>query len=129
MRIPVGDTFETWVQWLRGTFGAFFDLISGVLDFAISFLERFILLEHSAVYSSVMFGLFAGAVLYFLLRAKLGRAAVIAFAVVGGAAVLSVEIWRYAALEAKLAPEEAQEIIADLNAFASTSSMSARTGV
>ncbi len=118
MRIPIGDTFETWVQWLRETLGAFFDLISAVLNFAISFLERFFLLEHSAVYPSLMFGAFTGVVLFFLLRARMGRVSVIALAAGGGLAVLSVEIWRYTALEATLPTEEAQEIAADLTAFA-----------
>lgn len=118
MRVPIGDIFETWVQWLRETFGAFFDLISAILNYAITFLERVFLLEHSVVYPSVIFALLSGAVLFGLLRPRLGRVPVLVVAIAGSAVIFAVEVWRYQALEAKLEPAEARDIVSDLERFA-----------
>lgn len=119
MRIPIGDTFETWVQWLRGTFGAFFDLVSGLLNFAITFLERIFLLEHSVLYPSVVFAAASGALLFGALRSRLRHPILLLLAISLGGLVLALEAWRYRALEAPLAPDEVRQITSDLERFAS----------
>jgi len=125
MSIPIGSTFERFINWLTSTFGGVFDAISAVLDWAISTLENALLLDATKIYPSVFIALLAGIITLFLARRKLPwkSSGIIAGAVVLGLAV--IEIWRVQAIERPIEPEEARAMAqrvedyrADLDAFA-----------
>ena len=55
--IPLGEYFETFVNWLIDSFQGFFDAISDVLDFSITVLERTLMLDAQVLYAPILFGI------------------------------------------------------------------------
>lgn len=111
--IPVGEYFEAIVNWLKSTFSAVFDLVSDILDFSITVLERTLLLDPVGVYPSVLFGLLLTVAAAFLGRRLFGRQGL----VLGGVAVALLfagfEVWRIGELNRELTTGEATAFLAD----------------
>jgi glycine betaine/proline transport system permease protein len=73
IELPIGENFESFVDWLKDSFSGFFDFISDVLDFSITVLENTLLLNSQTLYASVIFGLLFALVAGFVARRFLGR--------------------------------------------------------
>lgn len=115
-RVPVGSFFEAVIDWLKDNVSIVFELIDTVLEFAIRALEQILLLNHAAIYPSVIITLLAGIIGYFLLP-KASRG--IRLGLAGGALVLlgGLEIWRYQTLEAEFSTTEAAALASDLENY------------
>jgi len=114
--IPIGETFETFITWLKDSFSVVFDAISAVLNFAIEALENVLLLNHTQVYPALILIALTAFLAHFALRGK-GKSVALAGAAAVGVAFLVAEIWRYQQLEYAVSPERAQETIASLDAL------------
>jgi glycine betaine/proline transport system permease protein len=115
--IPLGQTFEAIIDWLKDNVTFLFDAIHAVLDYSIRALERILLLDHSAVYPSLIIGLFVGLLFWRLGRRWLPQVPSIALGAVVLVAFLGLEGWRYQTLEAQMTPDEARAFVADLQAY------------
>jgi glycine betaine/proline transport system permease protein len=116
--IPLGEYFETFVNWLIDSFQGFFDAISDVLDFSITVLERTLMLDAQVLYAPILFGILFALVTGLLAKRLIGQRAFIPVAV--GTAVLfgGLEIWRIGSLNKTVEPELARSYAADFNSFA-----------
>ena len=116
--IPIGETFEAFVEWLKDSFSVVFDAISATLDFAITALENVLLLDHSQIYPSLILALLGGFLAWFVgkrVSKQVGTVAGIAVLVILG----GVEFWRYQQLENKITQEETADLIATINSLRS----------
>ncbi len=116
--IPLGEYFETFVNWLIDSFQGFFDAISDVLDFSITVLERTLMLDAQVFYAPILFGILLAFVTGFLAKRFLGPRAftpvVVATAVLFG----GLEVWRIGSLNKTVEPEMAQRYAADFSSLA-----------
>lgn len=119
MRLPIGETFEHFINWLRESLGGFFNAVASILDWAITTLERALLLDPAYNFPSVAFALTAGLLAFFLTRHpkrswRLPTAmAGIVILTVGG-----LETWRLQTMRQQLQPDQAQKMAENLDAFA-----------
>lgn len=115
-RLPVGEVFESLINWLKDSFSLFFAAISSVLDFAISALENVLMLDHAPVYPAVALACLIGLLIAFFMR-RYKRP--VQLAAVGiGVALFAVAEWvRYHQLEQAVDAAYAEELRADLAAL------------
>jgi glycine betaine/proline transport system permease protein len=116
--LPLGEYFETFVNWLIDSFQGFFDAVSDVLDFSITVLERMLLLDAQVIYAPILFGILFSFVTGTLVKRFMGQRAF--FPVVVATAVLfgGLEVWRIGSLNKTVGPEIAQSYAADFASFA-----------
>lgn len=100
-RIPLGEIFEAFINWLTDSFSVFFDAVSAVLNFAIEALENILLLSHAEVYPSAIL-VALGAWLTYLLCSRYKPSMKVVAAVAAGVVLLAAEGWRYSQLEYKI---------------------------
>ncbi len=113
--LPIGEYFELFVRWLKDSLSGFFDVVSDILGFSITVLERTLLLDSEYLYASILFGLVLALMVGFLgvrwrgpklfLPAFLGAALVFAGA----------EFWRVKSLSAEVTPKLAAEMREDFS--------------
>jgi glycine betaine/proline transport system permease protein len=103
--LPIGETFETFVNWLKDTFRIVFDLFSTVLDFSISLLEDVILLNYENAAASVLFGLVLATLIAFLLKRFVGWKGFFAGFILTAILFGITESWRKEQLNRRLTPE------------------------
>lgn len=116
--IPIGETFEAIIDWLKDTFAVVFTAISAVLNFAIEALENVLLLRHDMIYPSIALALLAAFLGWFFGKRTSKQAGIIA--AVAAFAVLSVaEIWRYTQLESSINSAKATEMVATFDSLSS----------
>jgi glycine betaine/proline transport system permease protein len=116
--LPIGEYFETFVNWLIDSFQGFFDAISDVLDFSITILERTFLLDAQVLYAPILFGLLFALVTGLLAQRLLSRRAFIPVAAATAVVFGGLEIWRVNALNQTVDPETAQTYAADYSELA-----------
>lgn len=111
--IPIGEIFEAFINWLTDSFSVIFDIISGVLNFAIEALENILLLDHSKIYPALtLVVLLAFLTQYVVGRYRPGLRWIAAGAVI--VVVLVVEVWRYSVLEYEIDQETGTEMAATI---------------
>lgn len=116
-KIPVGRFFEALIDWLKDNAQFVFGAIDAVLGFSIRALEQVFLLNHAALYPSMIVSLLAAVLLWLLARGRGPRTG--ALAALGGLVLVGgLETWRYRTLEATLDPGEASAVAAELRTFA-----------
>jgi glycine betaine/proline transport system permease protein len=115
-KIPIGEVFEAFINWLKDSFSVVFNAISAVLNFAIEALENVLLLNHAAVYPAVILVLLAGLLVYGAAAGRARRLRV-ALAAVVALGLGGIEVWRYQQLEYTLDAQRAAEVRADLAAL------------
>jgi glycine betaine/proline transport system permease protein len=103
--LPIGETFETFVNWLKDTFRVVFDLFSSVLDFSISLLEDVILLNYQNPTASILFGLLFAILVGLLVRRYAGWKGFLAGLILTAILFGSAESWRKEQLNRRLTPE------------------------
>jgi len=113
--IPIGETFEVFVNWLKDTFRVLFDLFSSVLDFSISLLENVILLNYQDSSAIVIFGLILSLLLGVLAKRFAGWKAFIAVFILSGVIFGALESWRKEELNRRLTPELASTMAVHFN--------------
>lgn len=114
--IPIGETFESFITWLKDSFSVVFDAISAILNFAIEALENVLLLNHTQFYPALILIALTAFLAHFALRAK-SRPVALGGAIAVGVVFLAAEIWRYQQLEYAVTPERAPEMIASLESL------------
>ena len=116
--IPLGEVFESIVNWLINSFQGFFDGISAVLNFSITILERTLLLDEKVLYAPILFGLLFAYVVGTFAKRKLGKRAFIPVVLVTILVFAGLEFWRVKSLNQVLDPETARAYADDYQALA-----------
>lgn len=115
IRLPIGEYFDVFVNWLKATFSGLFDFISALLNFSIDVLENTLLLNELTGYASILFGLLLFLVAGLLGRRLGGRKLFLPFAIVAALVFGGLETWRTQNLAAKVTPEVASAMETDFS--------------
>jgi glycine betaine/proline transport system permease protein len=94
IELPIGEKFETFVNWLKTTFQGFFDLVSEVLNFSITVLENTLLLNSETIYASIIFGLILALVVGLSAKRLLNVKFLLPVALVTALLFGTTETWR-----------------------------------
>lgn len=113
--LPIGETFEIFVNWLKDTFRVLFDLFSSVLDFSISLLEDVILLNYQDPAASIIFGVLLALLVAILVRRYAGWKGFVAGFILAGLLFGVAESWRKQQLDRRLTPELASTMTVHFN--------------
>ncbi len=117
IELPIGEKFDAFVDWLKQSFKGFFDLVSDILDFSITFLENTLLLNSETVYASVLFGLLLALVAGLGARRVFGPKRFLPLAL-GVACLFGLsEGWRIGTLNQKVDAATAAEMESDFAAL------------
>lgn len=115
--IPIGETFEAFVEWLKSTFQGVFDLFRQILDYSITLLENTLLLNEEVVASSLLFGTVLTLLVGLLGKRLAGLKGFIGAAMIAAVAFTAVESWRLSTLSQSLTVETASAMETDFVAL------------
>ncbi len=106
-RLPIGDTFDTFVRGLKENLSGFFDTVSNILGFAITVLERILSLDPNGIYPSLIFGIVLAFAGYRLASRRLPRPQATAIGAAIAILFAGAEVWRINSLRSAIDAEEA----------------------